>query len=364
MDSMQEIVSHYKRRLSILLLVIMILMVIVGVYFYIQYKKTYVTTDDAYVTGRIHTIAAKVSGTVKTLHVQDNQYVKKDDLLVEIDEQDYDVKLKEAESSVQAEQSKLTEISARRDVSKKQLTEMHYRVESARANLKLQETQFKQADLDLKRAERLYKKEILPEERLEKAKTAYDVAVAQMEAAREQFKQAEAAYETQKSLISQAESAYQSQGSVVKQKEEVRKAEDLKKGYTKIYAPSDGFITKKSVEAGNQIQAGQPLMAVVPLQDVWVVANYKETQIEKVKPGQKVRIKVDTYPDRAFEGRVDSIMAGSGSMFSLFPPENATGNYVKVVQRIPIKIVLDKNTDPEHVLRVGMSAEPTIITGK
>jgi membrane fusion protein (multidrug efflux system) len=241
---------------------------------------------------------------------------------------------------------------------------MHYRVESARAILKLQETQFKQADLDLKRAERLYKKEILPEERLEKAKTAYDVAVAQMEAAREQFKQAEAAYETQKSLISQAESAYQSQGSVVKQKEEVRKAEDLKKGYTKIYAPSDGFITKKSVEAGNQIQAGQPLMAVVPLQDVWVVANYKETQIEKVKPGQKVRIKVDTYPDRAFEGRVDSIMAGSGSMFSLFPPENATGNYVKVVQRIPIKIVLDKNTDPKHILRVGMSVEPTIITGK
>ena len=364
MESMQEIVSHYKRRLSILLLVIMILTVIVSVYFYIQYKKTYVTTDDAYVTGRIHTIAAKVSGTVKTLHVQDNQYVKKDDLLVEIDEQDYDVKLKEAESSVQAEQSKLTEISARRDVSKKQLTEMHYRVESARANLKLQETQFKQADLDLKRAERLYKKEILPEERLEKAKTAYDVSVAQMEAMREQFKQAEAAYETQKSLISQAESAYQSQGSVVKQKEEVRKAEDLKKGYTKIYAPSDGFITKKSVEAGNQIQAGQPLMAVVPLQDVWVVANYKETQIEKVKPGQKVRIKVDTYPNRAFEGRVDSIMAGSGSVFSLFPPENATGNYVKVVQRIPIKIVLDKNTDPEHVLRVGMSAEPTIITEK
>ena len=118
------------------------------------------------------------------------------------------------------------------------------------------------------------------------------------------------------------------------------------------------------MEAGNQIQAGQPLMAVVPLQDVWVVANYKETQIEKVKPGQKVRIKVDTYPNRAFEGRVDSIMAGSGSVFSLFPPENATGNYVKVVQRIPIKIVLDKNTDPKHILRVGMSVEPTIITGK
>ena len=362
MGSLKETFSIHKRKLSVLLLAAVILAGIAAVSFYIQYKKVYVSTDDAYVTGRIHTIAAKVSGTVKALRVADNQFVKKDDLLAEIDEKDYAVKLREAESALQSEQSRLLEISSRRDVARKQLAETRHRIESARASLKLQEAQRKQADLDLKRADRLRAKEILPEERLEKAKTAYDVAVAQVDAAREQLKQAVASCETQKSLIAQSESAYEAQGAVVKQKEEARKSEELRRDYTRIYAPADGFVTRRSLEEGNQIQAGQPLMAVVPLTDVWVVANFKETQIERVRPGQKVRIRVDTYPGRVFEGRVDSIMAGTGSVFSLFPPENATGNYVKVVQRIPVKILLDPATDPEHVLRVGMSVEPTIIT--
>jgi membrane fusion protein (multidrug efflux system) len=235
-------------------------------------------------------------------------------------------------------------------------------VKSARANLKLQEANLKQAELDYKRAQALRAKEVVPEERLEKAKTNFDVATAQVEAVREQLKQIEATLETQKAIIQQTGSAFKSQNSVVKQREETRKAEDLKKSYTKIYAPSDGYITRKSVEAGNQIQSGQPLMAVVPLNDIWVIANYKETQIENVKPGQKAKIRVDTYPDRDFEGTVQSIMAGTGSVFSLFPPENATGNYVKVVQRVPIKIILKEGADPNHILRVGMSVEPTIIT--
>jgi membrane fusion protein (multidrug efflux system) len=239
---------------------------------------------------------------------------------------------------------------------------MQVSIETAKANLKLQEANLKQAEIDLRRAEKLRKKEVVPEERLEKAQTNYDVAAAQVVAAREQMKQIIAAQETQKAVIKQAESALKSQDSIVMQKEETRKAEDLRWSYTKIYAPTDGYITKKNVEIGNQIQAGQPLMAVVSLSDIWVVANYKETQIEYVKSGQKVKIEVDTYPGRKFEGTVDSIMAGSGSVFSLFPPENATGNYVKVVQRIPVKIILSKGTDPDHVLRVGMSVVPTIIT--
>jgi membrane fusion protein (multidrug efflux system) len=139
------------------------------------------------------------------------------------------------------------------------------------------------------------------------------------------------------------------------------KAEELNLSYTKISAPADGRVTKKSVEIGNQVQTGQPLMAVVPLDDVYVVANYKETQLEKIKPGQKVEIKVDSYPSKTFYGKVDSIMAGTGAVFSLFPPENATGNYVKVVQRIPVKILLDKDTDRQHILRIGMSVEPTVV---
>jgi membrane fusion protein (multidrug efflux system) len=149
----------------------------------------------------------------------------------------------------------------------------------------------------------------------------------------------------------------------IQQKEAVLEGANLNRAYTKIYSPSDGYITKRTVEVGNQIQADQPLMAVVPLsqEEIWITANYKETQLKKVKPGQKVKVKVDTYPGRVFYGRVNSLMAGTGAVFSLFPPENATGSFVKVVQRIPVKIVLESGTDPEHLLRIGMSVVPTIL---
>jgi len=132
--------------------------------------------------------------------------------------------------------------------------------------------------------------------------------------------------------------------------------------YTDVHAPVKGYITRKSAEVGNKVQPAQPLMSLVPLEDVWIEANYKETQLKRVKVGQPVEIDVDTYPGTKFKGRVQSIMAGTGAVFSLFPPENATGNFVKVVQRIPVKIVLDPTTDPNHVLRVGMSVRPIIDT--
>jgi membrane fusion protein, multidrug efflux system len=361
MASTGEVVNNHRRKFLLLLLIIVVILGLIGTYYYIYYKSTHISTDDAFVAGRIHVIAAKVPGTVKSLMVKDNQYVKKDDLLVEIDEKDYDVRVREAESTVGTEQSKLLELTLKVDVTKKQYQEALHRLESAKAGLRLQEVQLKQAELDLKRAETLLRKEIISTDRYDKAKTAYDTAVAQVDAAREQLKQAEASMETQKSMIRQSESARQSQGSTVKQRQETLNAETLKKSYTKIYAPADGYVTKKSIEVGNQIQVGQPLLAVVPLDDVWVVANYKETQLAKVKLGQNVRVEVDSYHGKAFSGKVQSIMAGTGSAFSLFPPENATGNYVKIVQRIPVKIVLEKGSDPDHILRVGMSVEPTIL---
>jgi len=193
--------------------------------------------------------------------------------------------------------------------------------------------------------------------------TAYSVALAQVKAAKEQVVQAEKAYETQKTVVKQVTALSTAQSAVIKEKEAKLNTAQLNYGYTKIYAPVDGYVTKKSVEIGNQLQAGQPLMAVVPLSvnDIYVTANYKETQLEKVRPGQKVEFKVDTFPGKIFTGKVESIQSGTGAVFSLFPPENATGNYVKVVQRIPVKIVLDKGTDPGHILRIGMSVVPTIV---
>jgi membrane fusion protein (multidrug efflux system) len=356
--------ARNNRKRNTLALTIFVLLAVIGaiiVYFYIQYKDKHITTDDAFVDGHVHTIASKVNGTVKAVHVNDNQPVKKGDLLCEIDPADYDAKVNEAVSGLDAEKAKIGEAEAGAEATRKQVFEAKAAVEAARATLEVAEANLRQAEIDIKRAEKLYRNDALSKERYEKTMTGYTVSLAQVKAVAEQLKQAETALETRKALVRQADAVKASHAASAAQKKAVLKTAELNYGYTKLYAPSDGYVTKKSVEVGNQIQAGQPLMAVVPLDDIWLVANYKETQLEKVKMGQSVEIKVDAYPGKKFRGKVDSIMAGTGSTFSLFPPENATGNYVKVVQRVPVKIVLDKGTDPEHVLRVGMSVEPTII---
>ena len=324
-----------KKKIAIVVFVILLIAGIITLFFYLDYKATHITTDDAFVDGRIYAVAPKISGTVKAVHVEDNQMVKKGDILVEIAPEDYAARLNEAMSSVNSEKSKLAEYQAK--------------VKAAKAQLELQEANMRQAEIDIRRAELLYGKGAISKERYEKTKTGYDVTLAEVKASREQMRQ--------------TESSVASQASAVTAKEARQQTEQLNVGYTMIYAPADGRITKKNVERGNQVQPGQPLMAVVTLDDVWVVANYKETQLDKIRPGQKVEIKVDTYSGETFKGKVDSIMAGTGSAFSLFPPENATGNYVKVVQRVPVKIVLDRK-DMAGILRVGMSVVPTVLVEK
>ena len=357
---MNDVINKLKGRLGLIILAVAIVIICSGFYFFQHYRNTHISTEDAYVTGRIHVVASKVPGTVKFLLVKDNQFVKEKDTLLEIDDQDYSVKVRESESTVGAEKARLEEVGSRAEVARKQLAEFNFRMESAKANLRLADVNLQQSQADLQRMERLFANKIIAEEQYEKTKTAYEGNLARVQAAREQLSQTRAALETQNALIKQMEAAQVSQKSSVRQKQETLEADRLKRSYTSIYAPSSGYVTKKSVEAGNQIQAGQPLMAIVPLNDVWIIANYKETQLEAVRPGQKVVIKVDSYPGRKFSGKVESIMAGTGAAFSLFPPENATGNYVKVVQRIPVKIALDPGTDPDKMLRVGMSVEPAI----
>ena len=325
--------NNQKKKKAFMIVGAVVLIGLIAGYFYVGYRKTHVSTDDAFIDGNIHTIAAKISGTVKEIYVTDNQPVKKGDLLLEIDPADYNARFREASSVVLAEKAKLDEAETK--------------IAAARADLELQRANLKLAEIEKIRAENLYQKEVIPRDRYDRAMTAYEVAVAQVKAAEEQLRSAESQRLTQVSTI--------------RQKEATATLAQLNYHYTRIYAPADGYITKKSAQTGNQIQAGQPLMAVVPLNDIWVTANFKETQMENIRPGQAVTIKVDSYPGKVFQGRVDSIMAGTGVTFSLFPPENATGNYVKVVQRIPVKIVFEEGTDKEHVLRIGMSVDPTVI---
>ncbi len=350
-----------KRRTAVAAFVIFCALAVTVILFYRAYGRTHISTDDAFVDGRIHIVSSKVPGTVQEIFVEDNQLVRSGDLLLEIDDRDYEVRVRAARSEVDAEKARLVEIGTRIDVVKNQLVEIGFRVEAAKAQLSLQEANFRQAAADLKRAEALFSRSILPEDSYDKAKTAHAVAAARVEEAKKQLDQGEAALLTQKSLILQTESSYRAQESTVHQKEEDLKAEELKKSYTKIYSPSEGYVTKRSVERGTRVKEGQALLAVVSLEDIWVTANYKETQLADVRPGQRVRFRVDTYPGKTFEGTVDSIMAGTGSVFSLFPPENATGNYVKIVQRIPVKIRIDRENGASDVLRVGMSVVPTIL---
>jgi membrane fusion protein (multidrug efflux system) len=365
MEETKEAKAPYgKKKIASIVFALIGIIGLVSVYFYIQYKSTHISTDDAFIDSDIYTIASKVPGTIKAVHVKDNQFVKKGELILEIDAADYNVKVAEASSSLNAEKAKISELDARIEAARRQLDDAKAKADAIKAMNELQKANLEQAEKDRERAENLQKKDAISRERYEKALTAYKVAVAQVKAAAEDQKGVLYAVETQRAMIKQAEALRNTQLSSIKQKEAVVETANLNAGYTKIYAPADGYITKKSAENGNQIQAGQPLMALVSPEGVHVIANYKETQLEKVKSGMKVEIKVDTYPGKKFQGKVESIMAGTGAAFSLFPPENATGNFVKVVQRIPVKILFDEDADPEHVLRVGMSVVPTIVIEK
>jgi membrane fusion protein (multidrug efflux system) len=353
--------GHRRKVVAGIIFSIVGIIAIVSVFLYLSYKSTHISTDDAYVEGDVYTIAAKVNGTVSKIAVGDNEHVKKGDLLVELDPVDYDVKVKETVAALSVEKAKLAEARKRTDAAEKRLSQLQFQLRAARANQDLQDANLSQAEIDIKRAEKLYKKEAMSKERYQQTQTAYKVRMAQVKAAGDEVNQVVASLGTQKAVISQTESGVRSEEALVKQREAALEAAQLNAGYTKLYAPAEGYVTKKSVQVGNQIQAGQPLMAVVALNGVYVTANYKETQLDKVKPGQKVDISVDSYPGKEFHGTVNSIMAGTGSAFSLFPPENATGNYVKVVQRVPVKILIDKGEDPKHILRIGMSVQPTIL---
>jgi membrane fusion protein, multidrug efflux system len=351
-----------KRSIAFAVLAVLLVIGVVALFFFLEYRRTHVTTDDAYVDGHVHIVASKVPGTVLALHVKDNQLVKKDDPVLDIDPADYRVALQEAQANLEMEKARLTEVQSRVETAKKQLHEIRAALDSARSALKAQEALTWKAREDLKRAEPLIKEQIVTQEYYDQRRTNYDVGVAQVSSAKENVTRLEGSVESQKALIRQTEAAVAPQQALILQKEALVEKAKLNLGYTRLTAPSSGYITKRSAEVGNQAQAGQPLLAIVPLEQerIWVTANYKETDLREVKAGQKVEIKVDTYSGKVFRGRVNSIMAGTGSAFSLFPPENATGNYVKIVQRIPVRITLDEGSDPEHLLRVGMSVVPTI----
>ena len=366
------------------------------------------STDDAQIDGHIVPTAARVQGTVLRVHVQDNQEVKAGDLLVELDPRDYELACARAEAELADAKAAAQEAAAAVPVASATSTghlsgaragvqEAQAAIEAARASLnaatarrtaaearvKVAETADRKAAADLARFEPLIKKEEISRAQYDAAVAAADTAQASLASARAAVAEADNDIARSQSLVAQAQAGLsgaeasaraaaaapsQVEGSRahasaaearVQRAQAALEQAQLNVEYTKVRAARGGLVSRKTVEIGQIVQPGQPLLALVPLDDVWVTANFKETQLENMRAGQTARISVDAF-DHSFDGKVESIAAATGARFSLLPPENASGNFVKVVQRVPVKITLAPGQNGERLLRPGMSVHVTV----
>jgi membrane fusion protein, multidrug efflux system len=332
--------SIWFRRILLVVVAILLLAAIFPAIRYYRYFNTHVSTDDAYVDGAIGLISSRINGTVVKLFVEDNWRVKAGDTLLELDPSDYQVQVDSAQA--QLERARQT------------VDQLYAQVQAARSGVKLAESQLKQARIDYNRAKQLKAQGVVSSEYYDQATTALGVALATQGLASHQLMQAEAAL----GINGQDHSRYDRP--VVQQADAALEAAKLYLSYTVIKAPFDGIVTRKTVHIGHRVEIGQPLMALVPIHGLYITANFKETQLTDVRVGQPTEIEADIYPGYIYRAHVDSISIGTGSAFALLPPENATGNWVKVVQRIPVKIVLDRPEPPDKPLRMGLSVETSI----
>jgi membrane fusion protein (multidrug efflux system) len=336
--------NRSKSRLRVVLLVVALVAVVSGSVYYFHFIAPYESTDDAFIEAHVIPIAPQVAGRVAQLFVRDNQEVKPGDVLVQIDSSDYQAKLDQERAGLAATRSRFDQANA-------QFTVDQAKIEQEKANVAVAEAMAKQAEADNKRYQAAGDFAV-SRSQLDLAATQSRSAEAQVDAARNQELAAEAQAGLDRASIQTAAAEIQNSEANVRQAE-------LNLSYTKVKAPEAGYVTHRTVEAGAYIQTGQALLAIVPRQ-VWIVANFKETQLNHMQAGQPVEVKVDAYPQITFHGHVDSIQHGSGPSFSLLPPENASGNFVKVVQRVPVKIVMDDTAVADYVLGPGMSVEPEV----
>jgi membrane fusion protein (multidrug efflux system) len=396
-------------RFRILIGVVIAIVVGVGVWLYRTAGRE--TTDDAQVDAHVAQISARVGGTVLRVPVRDNQTTEADATLVEIDPRDYQIaveraraELLDAEAAAKAARNNvpITTTTAAGSVTSAQsgieqaqagIDEAEKGVEAARARLAASQSRVREAEAnatrsgrDVERLKGLLAKDEVSQQQYDAAVAAAEGQRAALETAKSQVVEAETGIRTAESRLVQARTGVKTaeaglrtaqtgpqQISAVEARAAAAEAHaqqaravlaqaELNLQHATVKAPVKGVISRKTVEVGQNVQPGQPLMAIIALDEVWVTANFKETQLQHMRAGQRATLKVDAVDGREFNGRVESIAAATGARFSLLPPENATGNFVKVVQRVPVKIVLDPGQDPEHVLRPGLSVEPTVYT--
>jgi membrane fusion protein (multidrug efflux system) len=404
-----KIVPRRRRKFGRLLVAAIVLVALgVGGYYLWRHLNTYETTDDAQIDGHINEISGRIAGNVIEVRAEDEQYVNAGDVLVRLDPRDYEVALAKAQADLGDAEAALegsridipitttntasqlkTASSSRADAaafvvgSQRQLTAAQARLDSAQAQVREAEANYKKATDDVTRYKMLVDKNEIPRQQYETAVSTAAAAQATVDARRASVREAEENIRVAQSAVEQAnqripqadasiESAMTAPKQVavsqaraksalaqVAQKRALVEQAKLNLSYCTILASVAGIVGKKTVELGQNISPGQQLMALVPLDDVWVTANFKETQLSQMKPGQHARVAVDAN-GREYSGKVVAIGGASGSRFSVLPPENATGNYVKVVQRVPVRINLDAGQNDDRRLRPGMSVDPKV----
>jgi len=387
--------------------IVLVVLAVAG-YFLWRYFGSYESTDDAQIDGHLNAISARISGQVNEVLVEDEQLVKKGDVLVKIDPGDYEVAVAKAEadladaeaalegsrtdipvtstnteSTLKSARSLHADAGAGLTGAERQLNAARARLETARAQVNEAEANYKKAADDVERYKLLVAKDEISAQRYDQAvqtaaaaKATLAARAASVAEAQQNITVAEAAIQQAQAKIGQADATIQaaltapqqiaisqskarSAAAKLAQQKALLDQARLNLGYCTIVAPVGGIAGKKTVEVGQNVSPGQQLMVVVPLDDIWVTANFKETQLRKMKAGQKVKFSVDAY-DHEYTGHVAGIAGAAGSRLSLLPPENATGNYVKVVQRIPVRIDIDAGQNSDHRLRPGMSVDPKV----
>jgi membrane fusion protein (multidrug efflux system) len=314
-----------------------------------------VSTDNAQVDSHITFIAPRIAAFVSRVLVDDNQHVRVGDTLVVLDDRDLKVRLEQAEAELRAAES---EVGSRGQAgeAKAQFQVSRAQAASVQAGVTAAEADFKKAGADLERYRGLAAQKIIPAQQLDAAQAAFDAAAAKLEAARRQAAAAGSQVSASGAAVRSADARLTAAQSAV---DNAR----LQLSYAGITAPVAGSIAKRNAESGALVQVGQTLMSIVPDTDVWVTANLKETQLTNVRVGDHAEFTVDAYPGRKFAGRVESLSPATGAKFALLPPDNATGNFTKVVQRVPVKIAVEQPTQSAVPLRPGMSVDVTIETG-
>lgn len=368
-----------RKRIAIgVLAVVAIVGAAVGIPYYLHSLK-YESTDDAYIEGDVIPLSSRVPGYIRSIPVKNNQWVEKSQLLVELDPTAFEVRLEQAQANVAIAEASIKTSESQLESAKNLLAQAKADVnvaEAARdhtiAEEHVADTELTLAKADLKRIQQLPESTAVSKQSVDHAQAAVTTKEAELASAKQESLQAEAQVKRMQAAVGVAEGTVDERASQVEEAKRrldaakaAMKAAQLDLDHTKVYAPVAGKINSRAAELGAWVQPGQVLVAVVPA-EVWVVANLKETQLANVHPGQTVEISVDAYPGREFRGHVDSIQPGTGSRFSLLPAQNATGNFVKVVQRVPVKILLDDGGDMKSLNLVpGMSVEPEIsIKGK